>query len=148
MKKLVILFLIFSVKLHAQEFLGDEKELDLIMEKAKSFSSFYVNGQYDDLASCYTVDGKIMPPGADVIEGRAKIKARWILPEGVTVTRHKTTPLELKIYDNVTHDIGYYEGTTLRADGSTSDWKGKYIIIWNNVDGQWLIEWDIWNRMP
>ena len=61
---------------------------------------------------------------------------------------HKITPKEIKVVGNEAYDYGYYEGTTLRANGSESNWKGKYVIIWKKVAGEWKIYLDIWNRIP
>lgn len=112
-----------------------------------NFSKHYTSGDYNALASAYSEEGIILPPGADIIKGREAIKNRWILPEGVSVPYHKIAPLEINIVGNHAYDIGYYEGKTIRKDGSEVSWKGKYLIVWKKEDGKWKIYADAWNRI-
>ncbi|MEQ9467657.1 MAG: nuclear transport factor 2 family protein [Ekhidna sp.] len=142
MKQLLsILFL-----LAFQSSLAQSADEQAIIEVSTQFSQYYVEGDIGSLAKCYTEDGKIMPPNADIIEGREAIEKRWTLPEGVTILKHKSTPVEIRVMGDTAYDVGRYEGTTRRADGSEVSWSGKYIIIWKKVDGEWKIHWDIWNR--
>ncbi|MGB3184135.1 MAG: DUF4440 domain-containing protein [Cyclobacteriaceae bacterium] len=131
----------------AQDFEGPQEEIEKIMKASKGFSAYYVDKEFDKLAEVYTEDGAILPPGADIIKGREAIKKRWILPEGVTVTLHKATPTELKVSGDFAYDVGYYEGTTREKDGTENSWKGKYLIVWQKVDGEWKIHMDAWNRV-
>lgn len=131
----------------AQEYSGPQEEIDKIMEVSRAFSSYYMNSEFDSLANVYTADAGILPPKADIIRGREAIKNRWILPEGVTVTHHKATPTELRVIGDFAYDVGYYEGTTRRKDGAEVSWQGKYLIIWQKVDGEWKIHMDVWNSL-
>ncbi|MBK6265235.1 DUF4440 domain-containing protein [Marivirga sp. S37H4] len=131
---------------HSQKYVGDKDEIEAILLKSKAFSQFYVAGDFESLANSYTVDGKIMPPGTDIIEGREAIKQRWLLPENVKILHHKAVPVEIVIMDDTAYDAGYYEGTTQKADGSTVSWSGKYLIIWKKEAGEWKMYYDIWNN--
>ena len=143
---LLITPVLFALNSQAQS--ADSVEIRKIMKQAEFFSAAYVAGDYDKMVGVYTRDGKIMPPGAPIIEGHEAIRQRWVLPEGVHVTRHKSTPVEVILTgDDKAYDAGYYEGTTRRADGSLVNWKGKYVIIWKKEDGQWKMLYDIWNRV-
>ena len=124
-----------------------EDDREAILETSKRFSSYYVNARYDSLANTYTVNGRIFPDGAPIIEGREAIRKRWILPEGVRVLKHVVTPEEIRINGDYAYDYGYYTVETKRADGSVVTGKGKYVIVWQKVDGVWKIHLDIWNRV-
>lgn len=126
---------------------GDAAEIEAILKNVRQFSQAYMDGNYAAMANAYTEDGKIFPSGADIISGRADIEARWVLPEGVKILRHHVTPVEITITGDSAYDYGYYEGQTQRKDGSLSDWKGKYVIIWKKVDGTWKMYLDIWNHI-
>lgn len=141
---LTVLNLILALGLNPAGQVNDEQ---IIRANIASFSRYYMNKQYDSLALSYTEDAKIMPPGADIISGRSAIKSRWILPEGVDVLMHKVTPIEIEVKGNRAFDMGYYEGTTKRKDGSEVSWKGKYIIVWKKVESDWKIYADVWNRI-
>jgi ketosteroid isomerase-like protein len=131
----------------AQTFNGDKAEIDSILDKIKDFSQYYMNADYQNLANCYTTDGKIFPNNTDIIEGTEAIKKRWTLPENVKIVFHKATPLEITIENNTAYDYGYYEGETLRPDGTKTKFKGKYVIVWKKVNDDWKIYLDIWNNL-
>lgn len=139
--------LILAGNNHAQKHSGNPKDIDIILTNIDLFSSYYINGQYKKLAECYTVDGKIFPDKTDIIEGTDQIEKRWILPKDVKILDHKITPLEIKIIDDHAYDYGYYEGSTLLANGNTVSWKGKYVIVWRKENNNWKIYLDSWNRI-
>lgn len=136
-----------SCCLGAQAYTGDSTEIQSILKRIDAFSEAYMNGDYDSIANAYTKDGKIMPTGSKIIEGRTAIRERWVLPEGVSVPYHKIRSTEITIVGDIAYDIGYYEGRTRRASGEESGWQGKYVIIWKKVEGDWKIYVDIWNRV-
>ena len=141
---LLVLFLCINLSSFAQ---SDSVAIKAIMHQSSLFSQYYVDGDYDGMVSIYTEDGKIMPPGTEIIEGHEAIRRRWVLPEGVRVAHHQSTPVEISVHGNTAYDAGYYEGTTIRADGTSVSWKGKYVIIWSQENGQWRMKYDIWNRV-
>ncbi len=128
-------------------FTGPRKELDIILENIAEFSLAYMNEDHDAVASYYTENGKIMPNGTKIIEGREAIATRWKLPEGAKIHYHQVTPIEINIIGNTATDYGYYQGSSQNPGQEVSNWKGKYVIIWKKVDGEWLIDVDIWNRV-
>lgn len=123
-------------------------QLAEIEAEIKEFSRAYMEGDYDALANAYTPDGKIFPNNTGIIEGREAIKARWTLPEGARILKHEVNPESISIIGNYAHDYGYYEGMSSDAGGEISNWKGKYVIIWKKIEGDWKIYLDIWNRVP
>jgi len=141
-----VLFAITSLS-YSQNFIDDKAEIDIILNNIDKFSEHVMSSNYEGISSSYTADGKIMPSGPEIIEGREDIKARWTLPEGVAITYHKIMPEEIKIIGDHAYDYGYYEGTTKRKDDSEVSWKGKYVIVWKKIDGDWLIYLDIWNSV-
>lgn len=126
-------------------FSGERSDLDAILDKVSRFSETYMNEDHEGIAQFYTENGKIMPGGTKIIEGRKAIAERWKLPEDSDVILHKVTPTEISIEGNTAYDYGYYEGRSKNPKGEVSDWKGKYVIIWKKIGGEWLIEVDIWN---
>lgn len=131
----------------AQQFEGDERDIQQILTNIENFSGYYMNADYDNLARAYTRDAKILPPGTDIIEGREAIKQRWIVPDEVQIIHHKIEPAEIKVIGEYAYDAGYYEGTTRRADQTEVSWEGKYLIVWKKEEGEWKIYLDAWNRI-
>ncbi|MGI9543648.1 MAG: YybH family protein [Cyclobacteriaceae bacterium] len=140
---------VFAITCQAQEkFSGSEEDIGTILKNVEAFSQYYVSGDYESLANSYTMDGKIFPSNADIIEGRVAIKKRWILPDGVKMLRHKVSPKEITVIDETAYDYGYYEGDSQNVSGEKSTFKGKYVIVWKKVEGDWKIYLDIWNSLP
>jgi len=136
-----------SPLLKAQNYIGETDEINSILENIKQFSQYYMDGEYDQLARCYTEDGKIFPDKTDIIEGYEALKKRWTLPDNVDVLYHKATPLEIRIVEDTAYDYGYYEGKTKWANGNTVAFKGKYVIVWKKIEDEWKIYLDIWNKL-
>ena len=131
----------------SQNYVGNKDDIDKILSNTKDFSNFVMNSDYESIGRAYTEDAKIFPNNTEILKGREAIIKYWTLPEGVQTKYHKVNPEEIKILGNEAYDYGYYEGTTLRANGTESKWKGKYVIIWRKIDQQWKIYLDIWNRI-
>ena len=149
MKAVITLFAIFCYCTSGlgQTYIGDQKEIDQILENIRQFSSYVVASDYDNISACYTEDGKIFPQRREIMEGQEEIRRYWVLPEGVRTVAHKITPAEIKIIGEEAYDYGHYEGTTRRANGEEVSWRGKYVIVWRKIEGNWKIYLDIWNSI-
>ncbi len=143
-----ISILLFTSSLTAQDYHGKQKHIDQILANITAFSSYYVNGETEKLVACYTEDGKILPGNSDVRSGPEALRNWWAVREGVTILRHKITPLEIRITGKYAHDHGYYEGETMNAAGEKFPFKGKYVIVWQKVGKEWKIYLDMWNSLP
>lgn len=148
MKKLTILCALFlSGTMASQDLKGNQEDIDMILSSIRDFSTAVMKSDYQSIGMAYTDDARIFPNNRDIIKGREAITGYWTLPEGVRIKYHKITPEEIKILGNEAYDYGYYEGTTQRADGTESSWKGKYVIIWRKIGQEWKMYLDIWNRI-
>lgn len=107
-----------------------------------------MDGDVDALVNLYTTDGKIFPNNRMIMAGTSDLKKYWTLPEDVKTLHHKVTPDEIHIENDIAYDYGYYEGKTLTKDQKESAWRGKYLIVWKKVEGDWKIYLDIWNSVP
>ena len=145
-----ITFLLIAVlsctNAYSQKYFGDKNEIQKILKKSADFSQYYMDGEINKLANCYTEDGKIFPNKSDIIEGIPAIEKRWTLPEGVTTLLHKATPEEIRITGDYAYDYGYYEGKTKNPNG-TFPFKGKYVIVWKKIGEEWKIYLDMWNSL-
>ncbi len=113
-----------------------------IEDKNKEFAKAFISGDSAGMVNSYTKDGKIFPPNADAVIGRAAIAilVSQYLKFGIKEFRDETTAL----YGNEENLIE--EGTFFMGDGKgkTID-KGKYMAIWRKVDGDWKEYSDIFN---
>ncbi|MCB0427789.1 MAG: DUF4440 domain-containing protein [Mangrovimonas sp.] len=133
-----------------------EKNLsfDPKIEKAKilanneAFSNAYIKGDFETIANSYTDNGKIFPNNTDIIRGREAIKARWSARNGYKVLHHEINPEEITFAGNYAYDYGYFKGKSQNeSNGSVSEWKGKYVVIWKKIGADWKIYLDIWNQI-
>jgi ketosteroid isomerase-like protein len=113
-----------------------------ILAAEKVFVSKYNRGDAAGLAALYTRDGEIMPPNSGVVKGVAKLKAMFksFWDAGDTMIRLDT--LEVEGFGDMAYEVGKYalSGKT----GKISD-RGKYVVIWKKVRGQWKLHRDIFN---
>ncbi len=96
----------------------------------------------DALEGVYTRDARVLPPGADLIEGRAAIQGFWQKAiEALDLTGATLTTVTAEMCGDSAIEIG-------RADlrlGSGHTVQGKYIVHWKQEDGAWKWDKDIWN---
>jgi len=142
---LLLSFLLSASLLSAQDYSGPQEDIDAILTKVKSFSENVVASNHKAIGMFYTDDAKIFPQRVDIIHGREDITTYWERPDDVRILVHVVTPSEITIVDEVAYDYGYYEGPTRRADKTESSWRGKYVIVWKKVKGEWKIYIDIWS---
>ena len=141
---IILMFLCASFG-YSQTFNGNKKDINKILKNTKQFSEYVMTSNYDGIAASYTKDAKISPNNTKILEGK-DIIAYWTLPEDVSITFHKITQSEITVKGKTAYDYGYYEGKTKHKKG-TSSWKGKYVIIWKKVNGDWKMYLDIWNAV-
>ncbi|WP_430408443.1 YybH family protein [Kordia sp.] len=149
MKKLLLLVFVACTFTQCidNEINDTEKDIAQIRQNIKDFSSYVNTSNYEMIGASYTEDAKIFPQRGKMIAGRTNIVKYWTLPEGIKTINHKITPSEITIVDDTAYDYGHYEGTTVKSDGEESSWKGKYVIVWKRVNGNWKMYLDIWNSI-
>jgi len=118
---------------------------DAIMAANGRFMDAFSRGDTEGLASLYTDEGQVLPPGNEVITGKGGIQGFWqaVVEKGIKSAKLET--LELNEYTDTAVEVGKY---TMGGKGQVLD-QGKYIVIWKRKDGQWKLHRDIWNTsMP
>ncbi|MFZ2080346.1 MAG: DUF4440 domain-containing protein [Xanthobacteraceae bacterium] len=105
---------------------------------------FFNKGDFDGVASLYTVDATAFPPGSAMVKGRAAIGAMW---KGMAeqVTDPKLTTLDVKrLGSAAAREIGTF---SLKTKGATpKEVAGKYVVVWEKVGKDWKLATDIWNE--
>jgi ketosteroid isomerase-like protein len=93
------------------------------------------------MRSHYAEDAVLLPPDAPAIFGRDAVLATMqeMFASGLSI---ELEDLEIKVEDDLGYKAGRYR--LLSEDGSLVD-RGKYIEIWNKVDGAWVLHRNIWN---
>jgi len=101
----------------------------------------YQSGDAASVASLYAPDAVLLPPNSEPVVGRSGIEA---FMAGLIGTGLNGELEDIDIYAN--GDLGAKVGrfTLSDPDGTLVD-HGKYMEIWRNVDGKWLMIRDIYN---
>jgi len=107
-----------------------------------AFMEAFNNGDMEAVAQKYTEDAKLFPENSDIVQGRETIRKFWGGATDMGVKKASLKTVTAEAYGNTAIEEGTY---TLYADGDMAIDKGKYIVIWEKVDGNWLIKRDIWN---
>ncbi len=101
------------------------------------------------VATFYTDDAVALPAGAPRAQGRAAIEdmfAEWFeqapAPESFTLT---TDDLVLAESGEVAYEIGTYQVRGTSPAGETYDETGKYLVVWEDVNGEWKVAADSWS---
>ncbi len=143
--KIVLALTMFS-QVQAQTLHGDKEDIEVILNNTKAFSAYVMASDYKGIINSYTKDAKIFPNKTSILKGEDILKY-WTLPEGISILYHKITQTEITVIEDTAYDYGYYEGKTKHKDGRISSWKGKYVIVWKKIDGDWKMYLDIWNSV-
>ncbi len=105
-------------------------------------SSVVKNGEIDALDNIYTVDARILPPGANLIQGRAQIKAFWQQAiAGLGLKDAKLTTVDAQAAGDSVIEVGQATLTLDQGQMLTV----KYVVHWKEEAGLWKWHIDIWN---
>ncbi|MFC1475071.1 YybH family protein [Candidatus Zixiibacteriota bacterium] len=97
-------------------------------------------------ASFFSADGLMMPSNSPAIKGHEKIKEyfdAW-LPDTNVISTFTPKIIEVAASGDLAYDQGTYHFEMKTADG-TLKVDGKYIIIWQKINGEWKAIADISN---
>jgi uncharacterized protein (TIGR02246 family) len=99
----------------------------------------------DQAVSFYADDALILPEKAPAIRGNENIRKNWAptlaLPgPGLS---WKTSELEVARSGELAYETGTYNFVTTDKKGKSTDYKGKYLVIWKKQsDGSWKVAVD------
>ena len=99
-------------------------------------------GNIDALEKIYTVDARVLPPGADMVSGRSAIQQFWAgAREGLGLRRAFLVTVDAMLAGDGVVEIG-------RADLETASGglTVKYVVFWRQEAGRWKWHVDIWNQ--
>lgn len=138
MRKISLVIAIMAVLIAPA--LAQKAEIEAVNAK---WMEFFNKGDFDEVASLYTVDATAFPPGSAMVQGRTAIAAMW---KGMAeqVSDPKVTTLDVKsLGPSAAREIGTF---SLKTKGPTpKEVTGKYVVVWEKVGGDWKLAADIWN---
>jgi uncharacterized protein (TIGR02246 family) len=116
--------------------------LEEIRSVNQNFETNFASGDAQGMASLYTSDGLLLPPGAGTQKGPNAIQNFWQMVMDMGIKGAHLETLEIEQEGETAIEMGQYELSG--AEGQRMD-QGKYIVIWKRQEGQWKLHKDIWN---
>lgn len=114
-----------------------------IAQLNETFDAAFNRGDSETLASLYTTNAVLLPPGAPLQKGKPAIKTFW---EGMMREYgdlHLMT-VDLKRYgEDTVREVGKLTVKTKAAP--QNELAGKYVVVWEKVRGRWKLATDIAN---
>ena len=82
------------------------------------------------LASFYTADATLLPPGSPMIKGQSNIQRFWqtFMEAGAGDPKLRTVSVESS--GDLAYEIGTFEATMPKPEGGTGRSSGKYLVVW------------------
>ena len=121
---------------NASDILEDIKSANQLFEKK------FASGDASGMASLYTQNGMLLPPGAPVQQGREAIAGFWKMAMDMGIKTAKLSTKQVDELGETAVEVGEYE--LAGQDGKSID-RGKYIVVWKKEKGNWRLDKDIWN---
>jgi uncharacterized protein (TIGR02246 family) len=107
------------------------------------WTAAFDKGDAAGVAALYATDAYVLPPGGEMVKGRAAIEAFWKAAMQ-QVSQPKLEALDvLPLGPRAAREIG---AVTLETKGQPpQQLVGKYVVVWRKLGGKWLLATDIWN---
>jgi uncharacterized protein (TIGR02246 family) len=108
-----------------------------------AWTAAFNKGDAQAVAAMYAEDAYVLPPGSDIVKGRAAIEAFW-RQAAQQMTDAKLTTLDvLPLGRTAAREIGTVSLKT--KSQPPQEVVGKYAVVWRKIGGQWKLATDIWN---
>jgi ketosteroid isomerase-like protein len=105
----------------------------------------YNAGDVDKVVSSYAADAVLMPPDAPLATGTEAMKAYLTADMAASKAAGASFALDTDSI-GVSGDLAWHSGTFhVNGPGGTSLSTGKYLEVWHQDKGNWLIIRDTWN---
>jgi uncharacterized protein (TIGR02246 family) len=107
------------------------------------WTTAFNKGDAAAVAALYTEDAYVLPPGAEMVKGRAAIEA-FRRQAARQMSDAKLTTLDvLPLGPEAAREIGT---VTLKTKSQPpQEIAAKYVVVWRKAGGDWKLATDIWN---
>ena len=95
-----------------------------------------------EVAALYTEDAMLLPPNSDIVTGREAIHEFWQGALDMGVEEIKLQTVDVDGHGDTAIEVGEY--VLMGAEGESLD-RGKYLVTWKLINGQWKLHWDMYN---
>jgi ketosteroid isomerase-like protein len=110
--------------------------------------AFIASENVDSLASLYAEDALLYPQGEPLVEGREAIRAKYAEWFAMGNAAFENRRISVTANGPLAIERGRFTMTITPEPGDTTGMPamtetGKYVVVWKNVNGTWLISDDI-----
>lgn len=108
-----------------------------------AWSDAFNKGDAAAVAAMYAEDAYLLPPGHDMVKGRAAIEAFW---KGASqqLGNGKLVVVDVApLGPRAAREIGTFSFETKAQPPQPV--LGKYVVVWRKIGNRWLLATDIWN---
>jgi uncharacterized protein (TIGR02246 family) len=107
------------------------------------WAAAFNKGDAAAVAGLYTEDAYVLPPGSEMVKGRAAIEVFWRQAAQQMGDAKLTTVDVLSLGPGAAREIG---NVTLKTKTQPpQEIVGKYTVVWLKVGSDWKLATDIWN---
>ena len=123
-------------------------------ESYERFSAAYATLDAERVIQLYTEDALMLPPGGEILRGRAAIRGRYAKGFDADRERGHTRRITFELVDRVVagewrSDYGYYTIIMRSPEGHEERSRGKFAKLWRrDRDGVWRIRSDSYSPAP
>jgi len=113
---------------------------DIVVKFVAAFNA----GDGATVASLYSEDAALFPPGGERIDGRSAIQTFW---QGAIDSGMKIDDLhaiEVDSSRDIAGEVGVFI-LSVPGEGGVTKVPGQYIVIWKRTGHTWQLHRDIWN---
>jgi ketosteroid isomerase-like protein len=114
---------------------------------AQDFAAAFNAKDSAKVASFYMDDATLMPPNEAAVKGRQSIEAWFKGGIDAGLTNFQLTPTDSAVAGQQAFEAGTYSLVVKPAAGggpAVTD-KGKYVVVYKRVGGEWKLAYDIFN---
>ncbi|WP_237480475.1 YybH family protein [Lichenibacterium dinghuense] len=119
-----------------------DKQHDATTEFNEALAAAFAANNFEALGPFFTEDASLLPPRGRLLEGRAAAAAFW----GTVANRFNSVVFTTVAVKDLGPAARRETGSYAMAGGEGQPVEGKYVLVWQLVDGEWQIESGIWNR--
>jgi ketosteroid isomerase-like protein len=109
-----------------------------ISESRATFVAALRAGDAKGASAVYALDARLLPPSAELMEGRTAIEAFWQAGIDAGLSAVELELLNLEGGERIAYEIGRYALHLRPADGKCVVDRGKYVLVHERQDdGRW-----------
>jgi uncharacterized protein (TIGR02246 family) len=146
--KMFALLLFFTFSLSINIFAQTDAEAErYIRDQTQKMAQGMVSGDYDFM-HLYTDDAVSMPSYEPMVRGKAELESSMqrMSESGMKMNSFELTTEEVRVRGDVAYEIGTYKlNMNMPNMEQAIDDNGKYLTVWERVDGEWKVAAEMWN---